>query len=178
MRSIEELLALSKTPHDPVESAKNSIRRIHEQSGAWGISPGLITARTIVEEKDEEYLYNFFFELTGMTKEDFEERKVSTKVDSSLSRQDFNSMNRDTAKKEILKLRKFLEYHEKLYYTDPENVEISDYEYDMAMKDLEKLEELHPDYATEKSVTKRVGFDGDGGSETQKSFDGSLEKFL
>ena len=33
---------------------------------------------------------------------------------------------------------------------------------------------MHPDYATEKSVTKRVGFDG--GSETQKSFDGSLEK--
>ena len=176
MRTLKELLALPKTPSDPVKTAENSIRRIYEQSGMWGISAGLITARTIVEEKGEEYLYNFFFELTGMTKEDFEERKVSTKVDSSLSRQDFNSMNRDAAKKEILKLRKFLEYHEKLYYTDPENVEISDYEYDMAMKDLEKLEELHPDYVTEKSVTKRVGFEG--GSETQKALDGSLEKFL
>ena len=176
MRTLEELLAMTHDPFDPVKTAENSIRRLYEQTGDWGISPALITARTIAEERGEKYLYNFFFKVTGMTKEDFENRKVSTKVDSSLSRQDFSSMNRDTAKKKILELRKFLEYHEELYYTNPEKVEISDFEYDMAMKDLEDLEKLHPDYATEKSVTKRVGFEG--GSETQKSFDGSLEKFL
>ena len=172
MRTLQELLAMPHDPYDPVKTAENSIRRVYEQSGAWGISPSLITARRIAEHNGEEYLHNFLFKVTGMTAEDFENRKVSTKVDSSLSRQDFSSMNRDTAKKEILKLRKFLEYHEKLYYTDPENVEISDYEYDMAMKDLEELEELHPDYAEEKSVTKRVGFEG--GSETQSSLEQHL----
>ena len=165
-----------------VESYKHSIRQIYESAGSIGVSPNLISAREIASVEGDDAMYQFLFDLTGMTKEDFEIRtqkhltEVYTKVDTSLSRQDFNSMNRDAAKKKIQELRKFLEYHEKLYYTDPENVEISDYEYDMAMKDLEQLEKLHPDFTTKKSVTKRVGFDG--GSETQKSFDGSLEKFL
>ena len=165
-----------------VEFYKHSIRQIYESAGSIGISPGLISAKYIASVEGDDAMCSFLFELTGMTKEDFETRtqehltEVYTKVDSSLSQQDFHSMNRDTAKKKIQELRKFLEYHEKLYYTDPENVEISDYEYDMKMKDLEQLEKLHPDFATKKSVTKRVGFDG--GSETQQALDGSLERFL
>ena len=173
MRTLQELLAMPHDPYDPVKTAEDSIRRVYEQVGSIMISPNLMTANRIADEKGEDYLYEFLFKVTGMTKEDFENRTISIKnVDKSLSRQDFSSMNRDTAKKEILKLRKFLEYHEKLYYTDPENVEISDYDYDMAMKDLEELEDLHPDYAEEKSVTKRVGFEG--GSETQASLEQHL----
>ena len=166
-----------------VESYKHSIRQIYESAGSIGVSPNLISAREIASVEGDDAMYTFLFELTGMTREDFETRtqrhlkEVSTKVDSSLSQDSFHSMNRDAAKKKMKELQEFLKYHEKLYYTDPENVEISDYEYDMAMKDLEQLEKLHPDFATKKSVTKRVGFDG-GGSETQKAFDGSLEKFL
>ena len=165
-----------------VESYKHSIRQIYESAGSIGVSPNLISAREIASVEGDDAMYTFLFELTGMTKEDFETRtqrhlkEVSTKVDSSLSQDSFHSMNRDAAKKKMKELQEFLKYHEKLYYTDPENVEISDYEYDMAMKDLEQLEKLHPDFVVKKSVTKRVGFDG--GSETQKSFDGSLEKFL
>ena len=165
-----------------VESYKHSIRQIYESAGSIGVSPNLISAREIASVEGDDAMYTFLFELTGMTREDFETRtqkhlkEVYTKVDSSLSQDSFHSMNRDAAKKKMKELQEFLKYHEKLYYTDPENVEISDYEYDMAMKDLEKLEKLHPDFVVKKSVTKRVGFDG--GSETQKSFDGSLEKFL
>ena len=165
-----------------VESYKHSIRQIYESAGSIGVSPNLISAREIASVEGDDAMYTFLFELTGMTREDFETRtqkhlkEVYTKVDSSLSQDSFHSMNRDAAKKKMKELQEFLKYHEKLYYTDPENVEISDYEYDMAMKDLEKLEKLHPDFVVKKSVTKRVGFDG--GSETQKAFDGSLEKFL
>ena len=41
-------------------------------------------------------------------------------------------------KKEILRLRKELEYHNKLYYVDDAPV-ISDYEYDMMLRQLEEL---------------------------------------
>ena len=165
-----------------VDFCKHSIKQIYESAGSIGISPGLISAKYIASVEGDGAMYQFLFDLTGMTKEDFEIRtqkhltEVYTKVDTSLSQDSFHSMNRDAAKKKMKELQEFLKYHEKLYYTDPENVEISDYDYDMAMKDLEQLEKLHPDFTTKKSVTKRVGFDG--GSETQKSFDGSLEKFL
>ena len=76
------------------------------------------------------------------------------------------------AKKEVAKLRKDLEYHEKLYYTDPDNVEISDYEYDMMMKRLEQLEEWFPQFTKESSPSVRVGFSG---SETQAHLESNLE---
>ena len=65
-----------------------------------------------------------------------------------------------------------MEYHENLYYTDPENVEISDYEYDMKMKELEKLEKENPQFKSETSPSTRVGFEG---SETQTSLDENIK---
>ena len=73
---------------------------------------------------------------------------------------------------DIETLRNFLEYHENLYYTDPENVEISDYEYDMKMKELEKLEKENPQFKSETSPSTRVGFEG---SETQTSLDENIK---
>lgn len=60
------------------------------------------------------------------------------------------------AQKEILKLRRELEYHSKLYYVLDAPV-ISDYEYDMMMNRLKALEALHPELITPDSPTQRVG---------------------
>ena len=104
-----------------VESYKHSIRQIYESAGSIGVSPNLISAREIASVEGDDAMYTFLFELTGMTKEDFETRtqkhlkEVSTKVDSSLSQDSFHSMNRDAAKKKMKELQEFLKYHEKLY---------------------------------------------------------------
>ena len=58
--------------------------------------------------------------------------------------------------KEIEKLRRELEYHNKLYYVLDAPV-ISDYEYDMLMQRLKQLEADHPEYITPDSPTQRVG---------------------
>ncbi len=60
------------------------------------------------------------------------------------------------AKTEIEKLRNEIEYHNKLYYVDDAPV-ISDYDYDMLMVRLIKLEEKHPELITPTSPTQRVG---------------------
>ncbi len=60
------------------------------------------------------------------------------------------------AKTEIEKLRTEIEYHNKLYYVDDAPV-ISDYDYDMLMVRLMKLEEEHPELITPTSPTQRVG---------------------
>lgn len=49
-----------------------------------------------------------------------------------------------------------LNYHSKLYYTKDAPV-ISDYDYDMMMMELKKLEEEHPDWIRPDSPTQRVG---------------------
>lgn len=60
------------------------------------------------------------------------------------------------AKTEIEKLREEIEYHNRLYYVDDAPV-ISDYDYDMLMVRLIKLEEEHPELVTPTSPTQRVG---------------------
>ncbi len=60
------------------------------------------------------------------------------------------------AKEQIEQLRKEIEYHNKLYYVDDAPV-ISDYDYDMLMVRLTKLEEEHPELITPTSPTQRVG---------------------
>ncbi len=59
-------------------------------------------------------------------------------------------------KEEILRLRRELEYHNKLYYVLDAPV-ISDYEYDMLMQRLKALEAEHPELITPDSPTQRVG---------------------
>lgn len=60
------------------------------------------------------------------------------------------------AKKRIHELKDKLNYHNYRYYVldDPE---ISDYEYDMLMRELKKLEEENPEFKTLDSPTQRVG---------------------
>ena len=53
-------------------------------------------------------------------------------------------------------LRRELERHNRLYYVEA-RPEISDYEYDQLMKELQRLEREHPDLASPNSPTQRVG---------------------
>ncbi len=58
----------------------------------------------------------------------------------------------------IAELRKELEKHNHLYYVQSQPA-ISDYDYDMMLKELERLEREHPEYADPNSPTQRVGSD-------------------
>ena len=59
-------------------------------------------------------------------------------------------------KEQIEKLRDELHKHNHRYYIEDAPV-ISDYEFDMLLKELENLESLHPEYAHPNSPTSRVG---------------------
>jgi DNA ligase (NAD+) len=58
--------------------------------------------------------------------------------------------------KEIARLRKEIDRHNELYYQKAEP-EISDYEFDMLLEELKKLEADHPELVTPDSPTQRVG---------------------
>jgi DNA ligase (NAD+) len=60
------------------------------------------------------------------------------------------------AEQKIEKLRKDITYHEKRYYVD-NNPQISDFEFDMLVKELEELEKQFPELVTPESPTQRVG---------------------
>ncbi|HYX08497.1 MAG TPA: NAD-dependent DNA ligase LigA [Bacteroidales bacterium] len=67
-------------------------------------------------------------------------------------------MTKEEAKEKIEKLRQQLNEHNHRYYVQSQPV-ISDYEYDMMMKELEGLEEKYPEFADPYSPTQRVGSD-------------------
>lgn len=67
-----------------------------------------------------------------------------------------DSVYKNEAKARIEILRKEINYHDHSYYV-LDNPEISDYEYDMLMKELMDLEEKHPEFVTPDSPTQRVG---------------------
>lgn len=58
-------------------------------------------------------------------------------------------------KKEMEELEALLLYHAKKYY-DEDSPEISDYEYDMLLEKLKRLESEHPELASPSSPTRRV----------------------
>ncbi len=58
--------------------------------------------------------------------------------------------------KEYEALKQEIERHNKLYY-DNDEPEISDYEYDMLMQQLKKIEAENPDFVTPDSPTQHVG---------------------
>ncbi|NQU85032.1 MAG: NAD-dependent DNA ligase LigA [Mariniphaga sp.] len=67
-------------------------------------------------------------------------------------------MDIENIEKQILKLREELEDHNYRYYVISQPV-ISDFDFDMKMKELEKLEQNYPEFADPNSPTKRVGSD-------------------
>lgn len=61
-----------------------------------------------------------------------------------------------TAEERITQLRKTLEYHIDRYYNQ-DSPEITDYEYDMMMQELKRLEKENPQLITPDSPTQKVG---------------------
>ena len=58
----------------------------------------------------------------------------------------------------IEELRRQLEYHNHKYYVE-NDPSISDFEFDALMRELQQLEEAHPEFADPDSPTMRVGSD-------------------
>ena len=67
-------------------------------------------------------------------------------------------MNREEAHQKIVQLRKELEDHNYKYYVLAQP-EISDFDFDMQLRELEKLEKEFPEFDDPNSPTKRVGSD-------------------
>ncbi len=65
-------------------------------------------------------------------------------------------MNIKEAELKAKELRDFLNYHSKKYYVD-DDPQISDFEYDKALRDLENIENDFPSVLTPDSPTQRVG---------------------
>ena len=153
-----------------VHGGKVLMRKVYNRFPDMVDDESLIGNIWIIEQKGKEYWKSFIAELRQSEPNNLPDEnaidwrsQISTPI----------SVEKSTDPKErILQLRKDLEYHEKLYYTDPENVEISDYDYDMMMKELEKLEKDYPHFADEESPSVMVGFSG---SETQKNFETNLK---
>lgn len=67
-------------------------------------------------------------------------------------------MNETQAQQEISRLTEQINHHNHLYYVES-NPSISDFDFDMLLKQLQELEALFPQFASENSPTKRVGGD-------------------
>lgn len=67
-----------------------------------------------------------------------------------------NENDNKNIKEELEKLRKEIEYHNKLYY-EKDEPEISDYEYDKLTQRLREIEREHPELITKNSPTQKVG---------------------
>ena len=65
-------------------------------------------------------------------------------------------LEKGSIEKQIGDLRQTIRYHNRKYYVE-DNPEISDYEYDQLLKELEALEEQYPLFITPDSPTQRVG---------------------
>ncbi len=65
-------------------------------------------------------------------------------------------MDFNTAKTRAIKLNTQLKYHNELYYNQ-DNPEISDFEYDAMLRELENIEAEYPQLITSDSATQKVG---------------------
>lgn len=65
-------------------------------------------------------------------------------------------MNNEEAKHRINELIKSINYHNNKYYNE-DSPQISDYEYDMKLRELETLEKIYPNLVDENSPTFKVG---------------------
>ncbi len=76
-------------------------------------------------------------------------------------------MKKEKAKKEIERLRKIIDKHNRLYYLE-NRPKIPDQEYDSLLKKLESLEKKYPELITPTSPTQRVGGEPIEGFKTVK----------
>lgn len=64
--------------------------------------------------------------------------------------------NREQLQKKVRELRRTIEYHSRLYY-EKDTPEISDREYDLLIRELERLEKLFPEIEDASSPTHKIG---------------------
>ena len=74
-------------------------------------------------------------------------------------------MDINKASARISELTKIINYHNNLYYVQ-DSPEIDDYEYDILMQELKKLEQEFPELVLSDSPTQRVG--GESSNQFQK----------
>lgn len=67
-------------------------------------------------------------------------------------------MNKSSAKERIEKLRRELHHHNHMYYVKA-TPEVSDFEFDLKLHELEALEKKYPEFNDDNSPTRRVGSD-------------------
>jgi len=72
-------------------------------------------------------------------------------------------MEKEQVKYRIQELKDIINEANRRYYVE-NSPTLSDYEFDMLLKELEKLEKEHPEFATEDSPTRKVGSDLADGS--------------
>ncbi len=77
---------------------------------------------------------------------------------SKLFLQEDAAVQRETEEKRLEDLRRIILFHEWRYYVLDDPI-ISDYEYDQLYKQLEAIEEAHPEWITPDSPTQRVSSD-------------------
>ena len=167
-----QIMVIENYAPDPSQLgyAESRVQEVYDFGGLDHVSKNLIAADTIIQIKGEDYFNQLVEKISLVPPKVYDPTFVAPVYTEDVNANDVPPLAE--AKKEVAKLRKELEYHEKLYYTDPDNVEISDYEYDMMMKRLEQLEEWFPQFTKESSPSVRVGFSG---SETQAHLDSNLE---
>ena len=150
--------------------AESMVQQAYDFGGRDQVTKNLLAASTVIQLKSEDYFNKLVEKIALVPPKVYDPNFVAPVYTEDVNANEVPPLAK--AKKEVAKLRKELEYHEKLYYTDPDNVEISDYDYDMKMKRLEQLEEWFPQFTKGSSPSTRVGFSG---SETQAHLESNLE---
>ena len=79
-------------------------------------------------------------------------------------------MDKTQANIRIEELRSIINEANRMYYVDNAPV-LSDYEFDMLLKELEALEKAHPEFITPESPTQKVGSDLKQGNDLKKEFE-------
>ena len=161
-----------------VDSYKSMMYKVYNRFPDQVEDESLIGNRWIIEEKGREYWNAFITELRQSEPNNLPDENVidwrTRIVDVEGKSTMVTWIPTNDPEDDIATLRNYLEYLENLYYTEPDNVEISDYDYDMKMKELERLEQENPEFKSEDSPSVRVGFEG---SETQSSLEKHLKDF-
>ena len=159
-----------------IEGYKALLRKVYNRFPDMVRDESLIASRWIISDRGKDFLDSFIIELEKEPSNNLPDvnaldwRTRITAVGGENTMITWIPTNKP--EDDIVSLREYLEYHENLYYTDPDNVEISDYDYDMKMKELEKLEKENPELKSIDSPSVRVGFEG---SETQATLDEHLK---
>ena len=159
-----------------IEGYKALLRKVYNRFPDMVRDESLIASRWIISDRGKDFLDSFIIELEKEPSNNLPDvnaldwRTRITAVGGENTMITWIPTNKP--EDDIVSLREYLEYHENLYYTDPDNVEISDYDYDMKMKELEKLEKENPELKSTDSPSVRVGFEG---SETQATLDEHLK---